>query len=285
MLRNTRDALVYMLKNPMYIIIHFGCWFILFALLTLPYTSENYLIYLINGIPIIGVMAFITSYREVRGIMKGIYKTQNVWTHWYNQQVINKDQFVKYDNPPIIEYTQDDSIFYKVRSVLLSLFRQPVPFLVHFGVWSIASLTGTYLDDPMQADILGGTSTNRLIEDIISEYWDNILFILTVAIITSIQEVRGYISGIVKKHQEYIEWYDRHFNEMNVNDSLDESPFDLKTINVTSITNVVAGYLFLQFGLGILLYFSISLVLSTIGIVDNPNFLLCYLSIALFVVI
>lgn len=285
MLRNTRYALVYMLKNPMYIIIHFGCWFLLFSLLTLPYQSKNYFLYLIDGIPLFFMLAFISSYREIRGKLRGFHRTHNVWTHWYNQQISHKDQSLNSDNPPILENTQTDSLYYKVRSVLLSLFREPIPLLVHFGVWSIASFTGTFLDDPMQADILGGTSTNRLIEDLISEYWNNILFILMVTMITSIQEVRGYISGIVSKHQENTLWLNRHLNETKVNDSLDESPFDLKTINVTSITNVVAGYLFLQFGLGILLYFSISLVLGTIGIVDNPNFLLRYLSIALFVVI
>ncbi len=269
----------------MYIIIHFSCWFILFALLTLPYPSANYFLYLIEGLPFFFMLAFISSYREIRGKLRGTHKTDTIWTHWYNQQVSNQDYSLNYDNPPIVEYTQHDSLYSKVRLVLLSLFRQPIPLLVHFGVWSIASLTGTFLDDPMQADISGGTSIYRLIEDLISEFWDNILFILTVTIITSIQEVRGYISGIVKKHHEYIEWYNRHLNGTKVNDSWDESPFDLKTLNDTSNTNVVSGFLVLQFGFGILLYISISLVLDTIGIVDNPNFILRYLSIALFVVI
>ena len=244
MFGNTLNALLYMLKNPKYIIIHFGCWFLLFSLLTLPYQSKNYFLYLIDGLPFFFMLAFISSYREIRGKLRGTHKTHIVWTNWYNGKVSNKDQSLNYDNPPILEYTQNDSLNFKIRSVLLSLFRQPIPFLVHFGVWSIASLTGTFLDDPMQADISGGTSIYRLIEDLISEFWDNILFILTVTIITSIQEVRGYISGIVKKHHEYIEWYNRHLNGTKVNDSWDESPFDLKALNVTSITNMVPGYLF-----------------------------------------
>ena len=274
-----------MLKNPMYVIIHFGCWFLLFAVLTIPYQSNNYLKYLINGIPVIGIIAFISSYREVRGKLRGIFKAHNVWIHWFNQQDSNKDQYVNYDDPPILEYTQDDSLYYKIRSVLLTLFRKPIPLLVHYAVWSIASLTGIYLDDPMQADILYGTSINRLFDSLISDYWDNLLFILSVTIITSIQEVRGYISGIVKKHHENIEWYNRNLNNTKVNASSDISPFESKTQIVPSITNSISGYLFLQFGFGILLYISISFVLGAIGIVDNPNFILQYLCIVLFIVI
>ena len=286
MIVKTRNALVYMLKNPAYIIIHFGGWLLLFALLTIPYQSKSYLQYLIDGIPFICIIAFISSYREIRGKLQGISKAHNVWTNWYNQQISNKEQSLNFDNPPILGYTQNDTLFFKVRLVLVSLFCEPLPLLVHYGIWSIASLTGIYLDDPMQADILGGTSINRLLEDLISEYWDNILFfILPITLITCLQEVRGYISGISKKNQENTEWFNRHLNGTKVNESLELPTFDTKTQEISSITTSKSRYLTLQLGLGILLYISISLVLSAIGIVDNPNFFLRYLYIALFIVI
>lgn len=285
MIQKTRNALVYMLKNPMYIIIHFGCWFILSALLTLPYQSEDSLKYLIEGIPFICILAFISSYREVRGKLRGSFKAHNVWINWYNQQISNKGQSHNYDNPPTLAYTQNDTLFYKVKSVLISLFREPIPLFIHFGVWSIASLTGIYLDDPMQADILGGTPFSRLFDSLMSDYWDNILLILTFTIITSIQEVRGYQSGQVKKHQENNEWYNRHLKGTKVSESLELPVFDTNTQKISSITTYISRYLILQFGLGILLYISISFILGAIGIVDNPNFFLRYLCIALFIII
>lgn len=285
MIQKTRFALVYILKNPMYIIIHFGCWFLLSAILTLPYQSKNYLQYLIEGIPIICIIAFISSYREVRGKLRGSFKTHNIWTNWYNQQLSNMDQSHNYDNPPTLAYTQNDTLYYRVKTVLISLFREPIPLFIHFGVWSIASLTGIYLDDPMQADILGGTSINRLLEDLISEYWENILFILPIALITCLLEVKGYISGITKKHQENTDWFYRHINGTKVNESLEFPIFDTNTQKINSITIYISRYLILQFGLGILLYISISFILGAIGIVDNPNFFLRYLCIALFIVI
>ena len=285
MIQKTRYALVYMLKNPMYIIIHFGCWFLLSAILTLPYQSKNYLQYLIEGIPIICIIAFISSYREVRGRLRGSFKTHKIWTNWYNQQLSNKDQSHNYDNPPTLAYTQNDTLFYKVKSVLISLFREPIPLFIHFGVWSIASLTGIYLDDPMQADILDGIPINRLLEDLISEYWENILFILPIALITCLLEVRGYVSGINKKHQENIEWFNRYLNGTKVNESLELPIYDTKTQQVSSFTISISVYLFLQLGLGILIYTAISFVLGAVGIVDNPNFFLRYLCIALFLII
>ena len=285
MIQKTRNALVYMLKNPMYIIIHFGCWFLLIALLTLPFQSEDPLQFLIEGIPFISIMAFITSYREVRGKLRGISKAHNVWINWYNQQISNKDQSHNYDNPPTLAYTQNDTLFFKVKSVLISLFREPIPLFIHFGLWSIASLTGIYLDDPMQADILGGTPINRLLEDLISEYWDNILFIFPIALITCLLEVRGFISGISKKHQENTEWYNRHLKGTKVSESFELPPFETRTQRVSSFTISISVYLFLQLGLGILIYTAISFVLGAVGIVDNPNFFLHYLCIALFIII
>lgn len=285
MIVKTRNALLYMLKNPLYIIIHFGCWFLLASILTLPYQSNNYWQYLIEGIPFIWFMAFISSYREVRGKLRGIFKAHNVWTNWHNQQINNKDQPLNYDNPPILEYTQFQTLYFKVRSVLISLIREPIPLLVHFVVWSIAFGTGIYFDDPMQADILGGKPTHMLFDDIKSEYWESIPFILIVTLITCIQEVRGYISGINKKHQENTERLKRHLNETKVNELFDLPSYDTKTQQVSTSTASISRYLFLQLGLGILIYVLISVVLGAIGIVDNPNFFIQYLSIVLFIVI
>lgn len=188
-------------------------------------------------------------------------------------------------NPPNLDYTQHDTLYYRVKTVLISLFREPIPLIIHFGVWSIGSFTGIYLDDPMQADILDGKSINRLLEDLISEYWDNILLILTMTLITCLLEVRGYVSGISKLHQEHTEWLNRHINGTNANESLELPIFDSKTQDMSSITTNISRYLIFQFGFGIILYISISLVLGGIGIVDNPNFLLRYLCLALFIVI
>ncbi len=80
MIQKTRYALVYMLGNPMYIIIHFGCWFLLFVVLTLPFQSNNHLQSLLEGIPIICVMAFI-SISLVLGVL-GIVDNPNFFLRY-----------------------------------------------------------------------------------------------------------------------------------------------------------------------------------------------------------
>ena len=265
--------------------IHFVGWFLLFALITFPFQSNNHLQTLIEGIPIICVIAFISSYREVRGKIRGILKAHNVWVNFYENQVSTINQTDKIGSLPNLDYTQHDSLYYKVKSVIISLFREPIPLFLHFGIWSIGSFTGIYLDDPMQADILDGMPMYRMLEDLISEYWDNILFILPIILSTCLLEVRGYVFGIRKKHKDNINWLNRYINGIKVNETLELPPFETGTVAISSITSSISRYLILQLGLGILLYLSISMILGFIGIVDNPNFFFRYLLIALFLII
>lgn len=231
------------------------------------------------------MIAFISSYREVRGKIRGILKAHNVWVNFYENQVSTINQTDKIGSLPNLDYTQHDSLYYKVKSVIISLFREPLPLFLHFGIWSIGSFTGIYLDDPMPADRLDGISINRLLEDLISECWDNIQLILTMTLITCLLEVRGYVSGITKLHQEYTEWSNRYINGTNTIESLELPIFDNKIQDLSTITTNISQYLIFQFGFGIILYISISLVLGAIGIVDNPNFFFRYLLIALFLII
>ncbi|MCG9129637.1 hypothetical protein JT359_18765 [Candidatus Poribacteria bacterium] len=253
--------------------------------MTLLYESENYLQKLIDQIPYIGIIAFISSYREIRGKLRDIFRANVIWTKWHNQQLINNVQSVYNDKPLIRSYKHHDPFYIKIRSVLIALICEPLPLLIQFGVWSIATLTGIFLDDPMQMEIVEGISFSRLLDNLISDYLNNILLILPLSIATAIQEVRGYKSGLAKKNQEYLEWYNKHLNEDNINESLELPTFVNKSQQLSNFSNSLSVYLFLQLGFGSLIYITTSSVLSVIGIVDNPNFFLRNFFMVLFIVI
>lgn len=274
------NALVHLVKNPFYILMHFLGWFFIFTLMVILTSPQNILMDLKEGLPLIIVLGCITSYREVRGYLSGAARTQKVWWNWYNIHVDTSDQGKELIDPPQLYSKQEDSLFDKIIAIMQSMYRDPVPLLVHFFVWSLASVTNIYLDDPIQADIMGGAGVNHIFDEIISEYWSILPVTIIISIITSLQEVRGFIDGKTKKHIECTTWYnlqvDKHAGHVSsVIPSVLTTPQNIRYITSSH------GIHISQFIIGIFLYTCITMILGGIGIVENPNFFIKFISIAL----
>ena len=92
------ETLNFMVRNNLRpLIVHLACWITAFALLFFMTlrpedTPEDILEifdligYFGHFIPWIAIIAFIISYQEAKGNLKGIAKAQQVWTQWYQHQ-------------------------------------------------------------------------------------------------------------------------------------------------------------------------------------------------------
>ena len=91
--RKAEKTVFSMVRHPMRFVLHFTCWFLPFFLLLL--IDWSYVIEtagdLVKIVPFfvtfVAIPAFLTSYQETRGTVKGIAKETQVWTKWYQRQI------------------------------------------------------------------------------------------------------------------------------------------------------------------------------------------------------
>ena len=128
-------------------------------------------------LPWIFTIVFIISYREARGNLKGIAKTQQVWMQWYHRQQETIRHGGIFEEPPPSENTQAGSYFRKTQKAILSMLRNPMRLMIHFICWvSIVILWFGEVGSSMP-----------------------FLFMVIPALISSYQEVRGTVKGIAKE--------------------------------------------------------------------------------------
>ena len=138
------ETLNFIVRNNLRpLIVHLACWITAFALLFFMTlrpedTPEDILEifdligYFGHFIPWIAAIIFIISYREARGNLKGIAKTQQVWMQWYHQQQETIRQGDTFEEPPPLENIQADSYFRKAQKAILSILLNPMLFMIHF---------------------------------------------------------------------------------------------------------------------------------------------------------
>lgn len=91
--RKAQKTVFSMVRNPMLFILHFACWFLPFSLLLLIdwahviETARDLLKIVPFFVPFVAIPAFLTSYQETRGTVKGIAKEGEVWTKWHQRQI------------------------------------------------------------------------------------------------------------------------------------------------------------------------------------------------------
>ena len=91
---NIPSILLYMIRLLMLFIVHFSCWFsafVLFVIITQPSNgiTETFH-YLVNFFPDFAITAiihaFLSSYQETIGRIKGAAKERQMWTQWYAER-------------------------------------------------------------------------------------------------------------------------------------------------------------------------------------------------------
>ena len=91
-------------------------------------------------------------------------------------------------------------------------------------------ILGTLLDDPMQYTIREGWPVEVLqiidyvVSDMKHEFIYGLIAILIFAFITSIQEAKGKVQGIVKEQQQWSKWYERQNDSLPLQNTIKDSP-------------------------------------------------------------
>lgn len=90
--RKIQRVLLRLIRLPMSFIVHFSCWFSVFALLVTIMEPSNGIVkaahYLMRSFPDIAILAvihaFLSSYQAVIGSVKGSGRERQTWTEWYD---------------------------------------------------------------------------------------------------------------------------------------------------------------------------------------------------------
>ena len=91
--RKAQKTVFSLVRNPMLFVLHFTCWFSPFFLLLLIdwshviETTGDLVKIVPFFVTFVAIPAFLTSYQETRGTVKGIAKETQVWTKWYQRQI------------------------------------------------------------------------------------------------------------------------------------------------------------------------------------------------------
>ncbi len=234
-------VLLFMVRNPVPFIVHLTWWFLFAAwgivsddpfvietwphIVTIvepPVSVDNYLkaASIIwgeviedlarNGFWVLVVMPpLLISYREAVGNLKGRTEAHQVWMEWHHrQQVAAVEGDVSTVSLPPPENIRANSYFRKAQKTLLSMIRNPKILLIHFLSWiPIYFLLVLMTEFPDLADIV------RTAGGFLRNLPSTIAFLAILAaifgLISSYQETRGTVKGIVKAQKTWTEWYDR----------------------------------------------------------------------------
>ena len=147
---------------------------------------------------------FLICYREARGNLQGIAREQQAWMRWYHQQqeTIAQGNTVE-ESPPALEDRKVNSYFRKALRALLSMTRNPVLFIVHFACWFSAFTLFLAVMFAL-TEWAGIVDTAREFVKMVPEF---AIVPLVLALLSSYQETRGTVKGIVKVRQVWTEWW------------------------------------------------------------------------------
>ena len=208
------ETLFFMVRNLRPPIIHLTCWISVYALLFLtthPVENIQETFELIGTfgqiLPWIAIIVFLISYREAKGNLKGIAKTQQVWTQWYHRQQEMIRQGNSFDEPPSSKDTHADSYFKKAQKTLRFMARNPMSPIVHLSYW----FTAFFL------------SYDEI------RYSTPVQILVILALISSYQEARGTVKGIAKEAQVWTKWYQQQTGSKEQEYALTEIPPSLNT--------------------------------------------------------
>ena len=233
------ETLLFMVRNPIPLIVHLTCWFLLTAwgiladdpfvegtwphivtIVAPPASVGDFLTaisiiwdevvkeLMSNGFWILVVMPpFLICYREAVGNLKGIAQEHQVWIQWYHQQQEATLAGVSpEESTPPPENIRANSYFRKAQKTLLFLIQNPKRLLIHFLCWIPAYFLLILMTEfPDIADIV------RTASKFTSSFSLIVSFLAIVAaifgLISSYQETRGIIKGTAKVQQAWTEWY------------------------------------------------------------------------------
>ena len=239
------NTLRYLIRNPLVLLLHFTIW-ALFLFLFGWILSNNIigtLQTLMERIPAILLLCFITSYRFSRGKLNGISNTQQQWMNWsdYPEKEIPDDP--NHFPQTLPQLSKIKYILNTLKNIVLISLRNPMLYVFHFLCWHYISFLGSLLDEPFRYSIVEDQITgiyqifSRTVSDMSHDYIFGILFIALLAFSTFIPEVIGKLNGSHQEHQHWQKWYKSN------NDPLQAQNISIGT---TTAINKETGILFLK---------------------------------------
>ena len=233
------ETLLFMLRNPIPLIVHLTCWFLLAAwgivsddpfiegtwpyikvIVAPPASVGDYLkaasiIWdeVIEDLTRTGFWVlvvtppFIICYREAVGNLKGTANEHKEWMEWYRRQqetTAEDDNFV--ESSPPLKNMRVNSYFRKAQKTLLFMIRNPKLPLIHFLCWMITCFLLILISIlPDLANIV------RAVKNFALNFLSAAPYLAIVAaifgLISSYQETRGTVKGIAKVQKAWGEWY------------------------------------------------------------------------------
>ena len=233
------ETLLFMLRNPIPLIVHLTCWFLLAAwgivsddpfiektwpyikVIVAPPASIGDFLKAVSiiwdeiiedltrtGFWVLVVMPpFLICYREAVGNLKGTANEHKAWMEWYRQQqeaTAEDDNFV--ESSPPLKNMRVNSYFRKAQKTLLFMIRNPKLPLIHFLCWMITCFLLVLISIlPDLANIV------RAVENFARNFLSAAPYLAIVAaifgLISSYQETRGIVKGRAKVQQVWAEWY------------------------------------------------------------------------------
>ena len=210
-----REILSSMVRNPLPLIIHLTCWifisaflFVLSLSMTLsPEEMPDDIWDLIDLIGIFGfflpwivLIAFLISYRETKGTLKGTAKERERWMLWYTQQQSRERQDRVFEEP-LLENMQVNSYFRVSRKALDLIIRNPLSFIVHFVFCFFAAVLLNIIPSYLSIFEIARHLTGSLPQ--------LVLISIILALISSYQEARGTVKGTDREAEVWTKWYQR----------------------------------------------------------------------------
>ncbi len=230
-----QKTLLFMSRNPIPLIVRMVCWifastllfFVLLAMTVPPEEKPDDILELYELVgafgrllPWIAIIAFIISYREARGNLKGIAKEKEKWTRWYTLQQRSEALDEAYKELPPENVIPVDSYFRRVQKTLRFMIYNPMSFIAHFTFWLVA-LVLLYITTYYTEYYFGIVAALRNLVRLLPEF---AILPIILALISSYQEAKGMVKGATKEQEVWKKWYQRQTEAEMYGYTLDEPP-------------------------------------------------------------
>ncbi len=196
-------TLLFMVRNPLLLILHFAAWVYALAMFIFLFSldegiveaSNNFVKSILQNGKHAIFFATISSFREARGYLKGIITERKLWMKWYDRQIDYIEKGESISNPPPSERVQWDSYLSKIQNTFRLIYSDTTHFGIQFALWcgifAILSLPSFgYSRIPTYISLIGS-------------------FVVPAMFVTFLicyRKARGIIKGKDKEQQVWVRW-------------------------------------------------------------------------------
>ena len=218
--RTMLKALLYMLRNPLLLVLHFVVWVYTLVMFIFLFSlgegiveaSNNFVKSILQDGKHAIFFALISSFREARGYFKGIASERQIWMKWYDRQLDNIKFGDSVSNPLASVKVRCDSYFKKIQNSIRLIYSDSTHFGIQFALWCIIFATLSFPSF--------GYSINPTYISLIGSF---VIPGMIVTFLISYRKARGIIKGRDKEQQVWVHWCQQQKISM-INETVAENP-------------------------------------------------------------